>query len=185
MFLTNFDDFYVWHQNLHHCVKLFFGNFLPLSAHWLFDIWHLLTIWHLLDILTHYLLLKPPQPITGLFFVPDAHFSPCRVWCFSHPCTCLVWSCWPWWTQLIMITRYCMMYADASRKLEYSLTNQSDGLWPLTPLWTIEGLYSMKIYGHLQFEFRTISMHKSIKINSSVCSFCFGHILLLSELWPI
>ena len=63
------------------CVNLlvssfFFVNLLPSPAVWLFVIWHLsdnltyfwhfISFWHF-DILTHDLLSKPSQPVTGLF----------------------------------------------------------------------------------------------------------------------
>ena len=47
-----------------HCVKLFFVN-LPLAQLLHFLTFHIfLTLCHLLNILTHDLLLEPPQPIT-------------------------------------------------------------------------------------------------------------------------
>ena len=67
----NLDDFQMGPQ--HHNVKLIFMNVIHIIPFWLFDISHIIDnfihfFWTLFDILIHDLLLKPPQPGTGLFF---------------------------------------------------------------------------------------------------------------------
>ena len=56
IFLGNFDDLHIWHQNWHQyvwtslCQFIFFVNLLHSPDVWLFDIWHLfdnLTFWHI------------------------------------------------------------------------------------------------------------------------------------------
>ena len=74
VFLANFDDLHMWHQNWYQylwtslCQFISFVNLLHSPEVWLFDIWHLfdnlhlLTIWHLFDILTQtYNHLSPSQ----------------------------------------------------------------------------------------------------------------------------
>ena len=53
----------------HYVNLLFFVNLLYSLCVWLFDIWHL--FWHFDIFLTfwNFFKLKPPQPITGLFFI--------------------------------------------------------------------------------------------------------------------
>ena len=67
----NLDDFQMGPQ--HHNVKLIFMNVIHIPPFWLFNISHIIDnfshfFWTLFDILIHDLLLKPPQPGTGLFF---------------------------------------------------------------------------------------------------------------------
>ena len=97
MFLTNFNDFHIWHHNWHLYVwtslcQVSFCECPPesscftfwhLTSFWQFDI--LLTFWHLFDSLTHDLLLKLPQLVTELYFDTLTHdfllepSQPCEV----------------------------------------------------------------------------------------------------------
>ena len=71
MFLTNLDDFHIWHQNSHYYVwaslyQVFCETSFLVQLIWLFDIWHLLDNLAFFGHFNPDLLLKLPQPASSL-----------------------------------------------------------------------------------------------------------------------